>query len=157
MKMKFLLLPVLVAAIVAAASCKKTECPNQPAEPLPGGLHYFYVQNNLDIALEFLGPWSDGPGDTDLPEKFTINRYRYVLLPPNSKTLVKVFQSPENTEPINCLYYQSIIEFNGSCYIAPYDTEDLRSYDIWENKYWKYTRTGEWRADYLFTVNSIIW
>ena len=59
--MKNFLLPVLAAMLMIPTACSKSGHA-EPPEPLPRGLSYFYVQNNLDIDLEFSGPHYQEPG-----------------------------------------------------------------------------------------------
>lgn len=82
--MKNFLLPVLAAMLMIPTACSKSGHA-EPPEPLPRGLSYFYVQNNLDIDLEFLGPHYQEPGTNivlegyfrpgtpDLPKRLQVN------------------------------------------------------------------------------------
>ena len=163
--MKKFLLPVLAAMLMIPTSCN-----NSQPEPLsPRGLSYFYIQNDLDIDLEFAGPYyqepgtqlvQEGyrtPGTPDLPKRFQVNLYRKILLPAHTKTLVKVFESPDNTEPSNCFYYANIIRFNGLCQVYPNGDYDWKHKNIWSYEHWHYTRTDQWTAEYIMTVDHDIW
>ena len=166
--MKNFLLPVLAAMLMIPTACSKSGHA-EPPEPLPRGLSYFYVQNNLDIDLKFSGPHYQEPGTNivlegyfrpgtpDLPKRFQVNLYRKILLPAHTKTLVKVFESPDNTEPFNCFYYSDIITFHGICQVYPKGDWDWRHKNIWSYEHWYYTRTGQWTAEYVMTVDHDIW
>ena len=93
----------------------------------------------------------------DSPKRFKVNLYRKILLPAHTKTLVKVVESPDNTEPFNCFYYSDIITFHGICQVYPKGDWDWRHKNIWSYEHWYYTRTGQWTAEYVMTVDHDIW
>ena len=154
--MKNFLLPVLAAMLMIPTACSKSGHA-EPPEPLPRGPSYFYIQNDWDQDMQFLTRGSSqDPNDPILPATFQVNRYMKILLPAKTKTLIRVFQSPENVEPFNCFYYGDI---TGGCtvWIGPLNNDNVHTDDLWSYEYWHYTRTGQWTAEYVMTVDHDIW